>query len=163
MRKLLFSLMLVGTIGAVAQTVPAAAAVHSFSGLGVIEGTGTLGQLGDPTVQVLAFQFDQSATGETLITYPDGTLVAGHATCLFITGNTAYIRSQITRAQGPREQPEQWLPGNYIVIGIQASGSAGPELLNFSPGLASNPGCGPNAAATPVFPIVSGGFQVSGP
>jgi hypothetical protein len=56
-----------------------------------------------------------------------------------------------------------WFPGSYIVIGVQDNGepgTAGPDQLNFSPGFATDPGCGPNAAAAPVFPIVTGNYRV---
>jgi hypothetical protein len=32
--------------------------------------------------------------------------------------------------------------------------------MNFSPGFAGNPGCGPNGAAVPVFPITAGNYHV---
>ncbi len=32
--------------------------------------------------------------------------------------------------------------------------------MNFSPGFAANPGCGPLGAASPVYSIVSGDYKV---
>ena len=162
MRKLLYSLILGGIIAAVAPAVPASASTPTFPSFEEVTGTGTLGQFSDPTVRADVIQFGQSAVGRTLITYPDGTFVAGLATCLSVTGDTAYITSRITFAYGPMAQARSFLSGNYVVIGIQATNEP-PDLLNFSSGMASDPGCGPNPAATPVFPIVRGGFLVFSP
>jgi hypothetical protein len=143
-------------------TGPVSGAVPSFE---FADGSGTLGVFGDPTVRVNVFQLETTDIGESLITYPDGTFVLARATCLFVAGETAYITSQITFSQGPTAKPENFLPGNWVVIGIQADqpGSPGRDLLNFSPGLVGNPGCGPNVFATPVFPVVRGDFHVFGP
>jgi hypothetical protein len=161
MRRLLFVLMLIVIIATVGPAVSASA---STGGAGVT-GTGMLGQFGDPLVQVSASQAGSTGAGEFTIAYPDRSFVAGRVTCLFVAGNTAYLTGQITRSGGPRQQPENWLPGRYIVIGIQDNSpprTAGPDNLNFSPGFADNPGCGPNIAAVPVFPIVWGNYVVSG-
>ena len=131
---------------------------------GVI-GTGTLGQLGDPTVRVSAFQVGSAAAGRFTVAYPDRTFAAGRATCLYVAGNTAYVTGRITRSGGPRSQANNWLPGSYIVIGIQDNhkpGTTTSDELNFSPGFATNPGCGPNAEATPAFPIVRGNYFLFG-
>lgn len=161
MRRLMLLLILVVTIGAVSSAVPASAS----SGGGSVTGAGMLGQSGDPTVLVSAVQSTTAAAGGFIIAYPDGTLVSGRATCLFVAGNTAYLTGRITWSGGPRSQAENWLFGRYVVIGIQDSGwlrTAGPDKLNFSSGFSANPGCGPNGAATPVFPIVWGNYVVSG-
>jgi hypothetical protein len=159
MRKRMFLLVLAGALGAAMPAVPASAApAHA-----AVTGTGMLGQFGDPTTHVNAIQTAPGLAGGFTIAYPDGSFVAGQATCLFVSGSTAYVTGQITRSGGPRQQPENWLPGNYIVIGVKDNGepgTAGPDLLNFSPGFAADPGCGPNQAAAPVFPIVLGNYQV---
>jgi hypothetical protein len=161
MRRLLFVLMLVVAIAAAGPAVSASA---SSDGAGVT-GTGMLGQFGNPLVQVSAVQTGSVGAGEFTIAYPDRSFVTGSATCLFVAGNTAYLTGQITRSGGSRQLPENWLPGRYIVIGIQDNGqpgTTGPDNLNFSPGFVTNPGCGPNLAAAPVFPVVWGNYVVSG-
>lgn len=161
MRRILFVLMLAVSIAAVAPAVSASA---SSFGRASVTGVGRLGQFGDPLVQVAAAQVGSIGVGEFTIAYPDHTFVVGHATCLFVAGTTAYLTGQIAISSGSRIQPENWLPGRYIVIGIQDNSQVGfaePDDLNFSPGFAANPGCGPNSAATPVFPIVWGHYVVS--
>ncbi len=147
---------------AIAALVPAASAWASPA-RDQVTGTGTLGQLGDPAAHVNAIQTAPGLRGGFTIAYPDGTYAAGSATCLFVSGNTAYITGQISTSGGPRQQANNWFPGSYLVIGIQDNGepgTAGPDLLNFSPGFAADPGCGPNGAATPVFQITKGNYQV---
>jgi hypothetical protein len=167
MRKLPYILMLGVAIGVAASAVPAAASVSapvpgpSASSLELVDGSGTLGQFDDPTVRVDVFQIQSAAVGETLITYPDGTTVLGRAMCLSVAGQTAYITTHIDYSSGPMVNARLMFPGRYVVIGIQAG--PGTDLLNFSSGMASYPGCGPNGNATPVFPIVRGGFHVFGP
>jgi hypothetical protein len=100
------------------------------------------------------------ATGGFLVTYPDHTVFGGNATCLYVSGKTAYLTGLINHGSGPRVASENWTAGNYVVIGILDNGVATPADVNVSPGFASSPGCGPNGAATPVFPIVKGNFQV---
>jgi hypothetical protein len=158
MRKLLFTLTIALVIGAFATAAPAWAS----SGLATVSGSGTLGQFGDPTVNVGAAQTPVGAEGQFTIGYPDGTFVMGTATCVFVSGNTAYLTGRIFTSGGPRQRAEGWFVGSYIIIGVNDNDPAGPDLLNFSPGFAVNPGCGPNGAATPVFPIASGGYEVSG-
>jgi hypothetical protein len=163
MRKLLFIVTIAWVICAFAPS-PARASVYQFEFAGVI-GSGTIGQFGDPTVRVDAFKTAESTTGGFTISYPDGTFAFGSATCLFVSGNTAYLTSQILGSFGPRQQANGWFPRSYIVIGVVGNGkpgSAGSELLNFSSGFAANPGCGPNAAATPVIPVTRGDFRVFG-
>jgi opacity protein-like surface antigen len=159
MRKLLIIVALALAVGAAA---PAASAWAS-PGHDQATGTGTLGQFGDPTTHVNAIQTPAGLKGGFTITYPDGTFAAGSATCLSVGGTTAYVTGRITSSSGPRQSANNWFPGSYIVIGVQDNGepgTAGPDQLNFSPGFATDPGCGPNAAATPVFPIVTGNYRV---
>ncbi len=158
MRKLLSIVTIAWAIGALVLASPALAS----AGSDLVTGTGTLGQFGDPTVQVNAIQTGQWLQGRFTITYPDRTFATGSVTCLSVSGKTAYLTSRIILSGGPRQQSAGWFAGSYIVIGITdtGSGAAGPDLLNFSPGFATNPGCGPIGAATPVFPIAQGNFQV---
>jgi hypothetical protein len=127
-------------------------------------GTGTIAQFGNPTAHVNANETRNGVRGSFTITYPDGTSVTGTATCLSVSGNTAYVTGRITESAGPRQAPNSWFPGNFVVVGVQDNGepgTAGPDRLNFSPGFTANPGCGPNGAAVPVIPIVEGNYQVS--
>ncbi len=159
MRKLVFVVTTASVVGALALAAPAWAS----PGQNQATGTGTLGQLGDPTAHVNAIQTAAGLKGGFTIGYPDGTFVAGSASCLVVSGNTAYITGQITSAGGPRQQADNWFAGGYLVIGVTDNGepgTAGPDLLNFSPGFAADPGCGPNGAATPVFPITAGNYRV---
>jgi hypothetical protein len=145
--------------GVLASATPAHAAPHHAQ----LTGTGTLGQFGDPTAHVNAIQTATGLKGGFTIAYPDGTFVAGSATCLSVSENTAFVTGQITSSAGPRAEPENWSAGSYLVIGVRDNGqpgTAGPSLLNFSPGFAADPGCGPNGAATPVFPITAGNYRV---
>ena len=163
MRRLL--LLLTVALAAVAVG-PAVSASASPDHLGQVTGTGTLGQFGDPTAHVNAVQTSAGLKGEFTIAYPDGTFAAGPATCLAIAGTAAYVTAQITSSGGPRQQANNWLPGSFLVIGVQDNGepgTAGPDRLNFSPGFAADPGCGPNTAATPAFPITAGNYRVFSP
>ena len=159
MRKLLLVVTTALAPSVLALATPAWAAPHHNQ----LTGTGTLGQFGDPTAHVNAIQTEAGLRGGFTIAYPDGTFVAGSATCLFESGNTAFVTGRITSSAGPREQPENWSAGSYLVIGIKDNGRPGtarPSLLNFSPGFSSDPGCGPNETATPVFPIIAGNLRV---
>ncbi len=159
MRKLLLIITLALVIGVAA---PAASAWAS-PGHDQVTGAGTLGLFGDPTAQVNAVQTPAGLKGGFTITYPDGTIATGSDTCLIVGGTTAYVTGQIASASGPRQQANSWFPGSYIIIGVQDNGQPGggtPDQLNFSPGFATDPGCGPNTAATPVFPIVTGNYRV---
>jgi hypothetical protein len=166
MRKLLFIATIVGAVSAFASGPAWASQSHTqFSRPAVVFGYGSLGQFGNPSVQMAAARTFGGSAGEFVISYPDRSVAFGAATCLFVTGHTAYLTGRILGATGPRRQASNWVVGNYIVIGVVDTGepvSVSPDLLNFSPGLAANPGCGPNAAATPVFPITRGNFLVSG-
>ena len=160
MRKLLLVIIIASAAGILALTAPARAAAPHHDQL---NGTGTLGQFGDPTAHVNAIQTAAGLKGGFTIAYPDGTFIIGSAACLFVSGNTAFFTGQITSSGGPRTQPENWSAGSYLVIGVVDNGRPGtarPSLLNFSPGFAANPGCGPNEAATPVFPITAGNYRV---
>jgi hypothetical protein len=159
MRKMLLVVTITWAAGVLALATPAWAASHHDQ----VTGTGTLAQFGDPTAHVNAIQTEAGLRGGFTIAYPDGTFVAGSATCLFESGNTAFVTGQITSSGGARVQAENWSAGSYLVIDIKDNGqpgTAGPSLLNFSPGFATDPGCGPNAAATPAFPITAGNYRV---
>jgi hypothetical protein len=122
-------------------------------------GSGKLGQFGDPRVNVGAKETTNGYQGQFNIRYPNGTYVQGHVTCLYVQGTQAYIVGQIDRTAGNAI----WAEGQFIVIGIQDNGepeSSPPDLLNFSPGFDTEPACGPNGAAAPVIPVVSGNFEV---
>jgi hypothetical protein len=163
MRRLMVLLTLVLAAAAVGPAVSASASPGHH---GQVTGTGTLGQFGDPTAHVNAIQTAAGLKGEFTIVYPDGTFAAGPATCLTIAGTTAYVTARITSSGGPRQQALNWLPSSFLVIGVLDNGepgTAGPDRLNFSPGFAADPGCGPNGAATPVFPIIAGNYRVFGP
>lgn len=165
MRRLMLLLSLTLALAA-ATAWPAISASASPDHHDQVAGTGTLGQFGDPTAHVNAIQTATGLKGGFTIAYPDGTFAAGPATCLAIAGTTAYVTARITSSGGPRQQANNWLPGGFLVIGVQDNGepgTAGPDRLNFSPGFAANPGCGPNGAATPVFPIIAGNYQLFGP
>jgi hypothetical protein len=162
MRRLLLLLTLALAAAAAGPAVSASAS----PGHDQVTGTGTLGQFGDPTAHVNAIQTAAGLKGEFTIVYPDGSFAAGPATCLAIAGTTAYVTAQITSAGGPLQQANRWLPGSFLVVGVQDNGepgTAGPDRMNFSPGFAADPGCGPNGAATPVYPITAGNYQVFGP
>jgi hypothetical protein len=151
---------------AAAAAGPAVSASASPSHHDQVTGTGTLGQFGDPTAHVNAIQTAAGLKGEFTIAYPDGTFASGPATCLAIAGTTAYVTALITSSGGPRQQANNWLLGSFLVIGVQDNGepgTSGPDQLNFSPGFATDPGCGPNAAATPEFPITEGNYRVFSP
>ena len=162
MRNLLFIVTIIGAVCTFATTPAWASPSHAqFGRPAAVIGFGSLGQqFGNPAVQMEAVQTFGGPRGEFAITYPNRTLAFGAATCLFVSGNTAYLTGRIIRANGPGAAANNWFAGNYIVIGVQDNGPAGPDLLNFSPGFAADPGCGPNAAATPVFPITRGNFWV---
>lgn len=160
MRKLLIVGALALTLVVLAPPVAGQAAPNHDQATG----TGALGQFGDPRAHVNAVATPSGVKGSITIDYPDGTALAGTVTCLFVSGNTAYVTGRITEASGPRQAPNGWFPGDFLVVGVQDNGepgTAGPDRMNFSPGFDSDPGCGPNGDAVPVFPIVSGNYQVS--
>lgn len=153
-------------IAAIAVTFLVAAPIassYAAAGHDQVTGTGRLGQFGNPTAHVNGVRTNAGLKGGFTITYPDGTSVTGTVTCLAVTAKTAYATGKITAFSGPRQAVNGWSPGNYLVIGVQDNGSpgtAGPDMLNFSPGFPVDPGCGPNGEATPVFAIVDGNYRV---
>ena len=131
----------------------------------LVAGTGTIGMFGNPTLHVNAVNTPAGVRGGFMIMYPDGTFVRGVVTCLFVSGNTAYVTARIVQSTGPRQAT--FPVGDFIAIGVQDNGSPGtgptPDLVNFSPGFPAPPDptvCGPNPAAFPNIPIVQGNFQV---
>ncbi|HZR51176.1 MAG TPA: hypothetical protein VFB06_16875 [Streptosporangiaceae bacterium] len=161
MRKLLLLAALASAaVVAVSLVVSTPARAISFGPSAT--GAGTLGQFGDPTVRVTAVATAAGLQGGFTVTYPDRTKFVATDTCLFVNGTTAYVTGRIILASGPRIKPASLTRGNYVIIGVADNGGAGPDLLNFSSGFTANPGCGPNFAATPVFPIVRGRFLVNG-
>ena len=128
-----------------------------------VTGTGTAGQFGDPQLHVNAIQTRNGVKGGFTIQYPDGTTVTGRVTLLAVAGAVGCVTGVITRSSGPRQVPNNWLPGNYLAIGVNDAGepgTAGPDLLNFSPGFTTDPGCGPGNQASPTVPVVAGNYQV---
>jgi hypothetical protein len=159
-------LLLLPTLALAAAAAGPAVLASASSGHDQVTGTGTLGQFGDPTAHVNAIQTAAGLKGGFTITYPDGTFAAGPATCLAVAGTAAYFTAQMTGSGGPRQRANNWLPGSFLVIGVQDNGepgTAGPDRLNFSPGFAADPGCGPHGAATQVFPITAGNYRVFSP
>jgi len=158
MRKI----VLLTAAGLALALAPAALATAAAPGHDQATGTGALAQFGDPTAHVNAIQRDGRVSGSFTITYPDGTSVAGTVACAVATGTVAYATGQITESSGPRQATNNWLVGNYLVIGVQDNGEpgAGTDKLNFSPGFATHPGCGAHPDATPVFVIVDGNYRV---
>jgi hypothetical protein len=158
MRKALFLTAGVVTLMTIAiPTAGYAAPSHDQA-----TGTGTLDpSFGSPTVHVNAVQTKPGLKGSFTINYPDGTAVTGTPVCLSVTGTTAYITGRIDQAGGPRQAGNNWSPGNYLVIGVSDNGEPGTaDELNFSRGSQTDPGCGENSAAKPVFTIVDGNYQV---
>jgi hypothetical protein len=150
-------LLLTGALVAAMMVAGAGAALADNGDLAA--GSGQIGQFGEPRVNVSAKETTNGYQGQFNIRYPNGTYVKGDVTCLYVQGNQAYIIGQIDKTEGSTSFAE----GQYIVIGIQDNGepsSVPPDMLNFSPGMNTEPACGPNGAATPVIPIVSGNFEV---
>src|SRR5579859_4082053 len=157
MRKpLLIAAISAAALALVPATMSFAAASHNQA-----TGTGSLGDFGNPTAHVNAVQTQAGLTGGFTITYPDGTSVSGTATCLSVSGTTAYVIGRIDESSGPREDANNWHPGGYLAIGVQDNGQPGTkDKLNFSPGFAIAPACGRVTAADPVFAVVDGNFRV---
>jgi hypothetical protein len=158
MRRRLFWIA-AGVVAAVAVVVPVSAS-YADPSHNQVTGDGTLGQFGDPTAHVNAIQNKSGLKGSFTITYPDGTFASGDPTCLAGTGGVAYVTGKITSSAGPRRDALAWQPGNYLVIGVKATGTAEPDRLNFSAGFAADPGCGPNGAASPDFAVVDGRYKI---
>jgi hypothetical protein len=129
-----------------------------------LTGVGTLGQFGSPTAYLGAVGTRYGPFGAFTITYPDGTYVIGTATCLTVSGKIAYLTGRIALSGGPRRDANGWVKGNHLVVGVEDNSEGGvqqePDRLNFSAGLATNPGCGPNGLASPDFFIVRGNYRV---
>jgi hypothetical protein len=150
-------MLLVAALMTMTMALSAGAALADNGDLAA--GSGTLGQFGNPQVNVSAKETTKGYQGQFNIQYPNGTYVKGHVTCLFVDNNVAYIIGQIDKTEGST----LWTGGQYIVIGIQDNGdpeTSPPDLLNFSPGFNEEPACGPNGAASPVIPIVEGNYVV---
>jgi hypothetical protein len=159
MRKIALIVAFAATLFTVAPAAPSYAAPSHDQATG----TGTLGPFGNPTAHVNAVQAKPGLKGGFTITYPDGTSATGTATCLSVNGNIGYLTGKITESGGPRQTANNWFPGNYLVIGVQDNGEPGTaDKLNFSPGFATDPGCGPNGVTTPTpaFTIISGNYQI---
>jgi hypothetical protein len=162
-RSVVVTAVVSATVLLVPALLAAAAPAYATPGHDQATGTGTLDQFGNPTAHVNAVATRSGVKGSFTITYPDTTAVSGVAGCLFVSGTTAYVSGRITESSGPRQSGENWFPGNFVVIGVQDNGepgTAGPDRMNFSPGFATDPGCQPNGAAIPAFPIVAGNYQV---
>jgi hypothetical protein len=130
-----------------------------------VVGVGTLGQFGTPTAYLGAIGSQRGQLGAFTITYPDGTYAIGTSSCLVVNGKVAYVAGRIALSGGPRRDANGWQRGRYMVVGVQDNGDGGaavePDKLNFSPGLAADPGCGRNGMADPDFFIVKGNYRVN--
>lgn len=159
MRKLLLT---AAAAAAVFAGMPATASQAATTVESVI-GAGTLGQFGTPTAYLGAVGSTSGQLGAFTITYPDGTYAIGASSCLVVTGKTAYVTGRIALSGGPRITTNSWQRGNYMVVGVQdnGDGTTVADKLNFSPGQATDPGCGRNGAADPDFFIVKGNYWVT--
>jgi hypothetical protein len=127
-----------------------------------VVGTASIAQFGSPTLHVNANLNRSGVKGTIRISYPDGTDLKGKVTCLSVNGNIGYVIGRITDSVG--QPPHNWLPGNFVVAGVKDNGEPGtdgPDLLNFSPGFATEPACAPNPAAHPTLPVVQGNYKVN--
>jgi hypothetical protein len=126
-----------------------------------VTGTATaVEEVGSPRMHVTAIQTRNGVRGRFLIHYPDGTTVAGRATCLVVSGNIGFVIGVITRASAPGPVPHNWAPGKYLAIGVKDSGEPGTgDLVNFSPGFDRNLQCVPRDA-DPIVPVVEGDYRV---
>ena len=160
MRKLL--LTAAATV-AVLASMPATGAQAAVKTIESVIGVGTLGQHGDPTAYLAAAGNQRGQLGAFTITYPDGTYATGTSDCLVVDGKTAYLTGKIVLSGGPRRDTNSWQRGKYMVIGVQdnGDGTVVADKLNFSPGTAGHPGCGPNSVAQPDFFIVKGNYWVT--
>ena len=128
-------------------------------------GAGKLGQFGDPTAYLGAYETSYGPLGGFTITYPDGTYAIGQATCLTVNGNVSFLTGKIALSGGPRKDANRWLRGSSVVIGVEDNGDGGageaPDRLNFSQGSPTDLGCGSNQAALPEFIIVKGNYRMA--
>ena len=167
MRKILLTAAAAATLfAAIPATAAQAATTTAGRGSSTVEsvvGVGTLGQFGSPTAYLAAIGNQRGQLGAFTITYPDGTYVIGTSSCLAIDGTTAYVTGKVALSGGPRRDANNWQRGNYMVVGVQdnGDGTVEPDKLNFSPGSATDPGCGPNLIARPDFFIVKGNYRVT--
>jgi hypothetical protein len=159
MRKLILTAATAATVFAAMPAVGAQAATKVES----VVGAGTLGQFGTPTAYLAAASNQRGQLGAFTITYPDGTFATGMSNCLVVDGTTAYLTGKIALSGGPRRDANSWQRGNYLLIGVQdnGDGTVEPDRMNFSPGTAADPGCGPNATADPYLLIVKGNYRVT--
>jgi hypothetical protein len=127
-----------------------------------LTGLGTLGDFGTPTAYLASVGTSRGVAGAFTITYPDGTYVIGHSTCLTVDGKVAYLTGRIDLSGGPRKTANAWTKGSYLVVGVEdnGNGQVTPDRMNFSPGQTTDPGCGYNGMATPDFVIVRGNYRV---
>ena len=128
-------------------------------------GAGKLGQFGEPTALLGAYETSYGPLGSFTITYRDGTYAIGQATCLTVNGNVSFLTGKIALSGGPRKNANRWLRGSSVVIGVQDNGDGGageaPDRLNFSQGSPTDLGCGSNQAALPEFIIVKGNYRMA--
>jgi hypothetical protein len=162
MRKLL-SAAAVATAAATLFAVMPASGAQAAPAVESVIGVGTLGQFGTPTAYLGAIGNQRGQLGAFTITYPDGTYATGTSNCLVVNGKTAYVTGKIVLSGGPRRDANNWQRGNYLMIGVQdnGDGTVTPDELNFTPGSATDLGCGPNAGSIPVFFIVKGNYRVT--
>jgi hypothetical protein len=168
MRRLIVTAAAAGALFAAVPVTAAQAATTTTttartSTVESVIGVGTLGQFGTPTAYLAAIGNTRGQLGAFTITYPDGTYVVGTSSCLVVDGNTAYVTGKIALSSGPRRDTNNWQRGNYMVVGIEdnGDGTVTPDRMNFSPGAATDPGCGPNLIARPDFVIVKGNYKVT--
>ncbi|GIJ48394.1 hypothetical protein Val02_52800 [Virgisporangium aliadipatigenens] len=149
------------TAGHAADTTPSPSSASPYD---AVIGTGTLGQFGTPTAYLGATGTRIGDLGAYTITYPDGTYAIGSITCVAVESNVAYVTGRVALSGGPRKTTNNWNKGTFIVIGVEDNGNGGateaPDRLNFSKGLATDPGCAPNLLARPDFQIVKGNYWV---
>src|SRR5215475_6080206 len=102
MRKLLLVVTMASAAGVLASATPAQAGPHHAQ----LTGTGTLGQFGNPTAHVNAVQTAAGLKGGFTIAYPDGTFVAGSASCLFESGtrHSSPARSPAAAARAAKQK-----------------------------------------------------------
>jgi hypothetical protein len=174
MRRALFVVAVAAALSAAAPATAGLAATTDPSGSASasapatpgdqLAGLGTLGDFGTPTAYLAAASTRWGSAGAFTITYPDGTYVIGRSTCLVVDGNIAYLTGRIDLSGGPRRITNAWGRGNYLVVGVEDNGNGRaqdtPDRMNFSPGTATDPGCGPIGTASPDFVIVRGNYRV---
>ncbi|WP_433291458.1 hypothetical protein ACQP2F_25520 [Actinoplanes sp. CA-030573] len=163
MRTTMRKVLLTAAAAVTAFAAMPAAGAQAATTVESVIGTGTLGQFGTPTAYLAAAGNQRGQLGAFTITYPDGTYATGASSCLVVDGKTAYLTGRIVLSGGPRRDTNSWQRGNYVVIGVRddGDGTVVADKLNFSPGTAADPGCGPYGAASPDFFIVKGNYRVT--